>query len=324
MTPLMTVGLPVYNSMPYLPETMDSLFSQSFRDFEILAVVDDCKDGSVEYMESLRDPRLRILRQPKGGLVPALNLMLREASTPWLVRQDTDDIAYPNRLERMARAIQEHPDAGMFYSLAEYYPKEKSLGLFRCTRGTPDELRAIAESGLLLSFCHPSVVLNRAKTLEIGGYDASLHVEDVDLWCRMALHYPIHFVPEVLLGYRHNASSLTANNLHRAQLELLYDQYLLLSRLNHWTPLPFSAVRDLLEPLVSKRDLEAKEHLRNVNMMMAKSAYVRACFYALRSLLASPSYFLSRLRDEFASSRPITNGVDPGFFLNRKEQFWQA
>jgi len=322
MAPLMTIGLPVYRSMPYLPETMESLFTQQFQDFEILAVVDDCTDGSVEYMESLRDARLRIIRQPKGGLVPALNLMLQKANSAWLVRQDADDVAYPHRLERIAQAIQLRPDAGMFYSLAEYYPKNGSLGLFRCTRGTPDELRQIAQSGLLLSFCHPSVVLNIEKTLAIGGYDPNLHVEDADLWCRMALSSSIHFIPEILVGYRHNASSLTASNLHRAQIELLYDQYLLISRINNWQPQPFETVRPLLSPLVSMHDLRAKELLRSVNLMLASRKPLLACSFAVRSMFASPRYFLNRLRDEYTSTRPITNGVNPNIYLSKKAQFW--
>src|SRR5271163_729347 len=101
MRALLTVGLPVYNSMPYLKEAVDSLLSQTVQDFKILAVVDDCSDGSVEYIESIRDRRLRVIRQPKSGLVKALNLTLRETDTPWLIRQDTDDVSYPNRLERI-------------------------------------------------------------------------------------------------------------------------------------------------------------------------------------------------------------------------------
>ena len=95
--PLLTLGLPVYNSMPYLKEAVESVLAQTYTNFKILAIVDDCQDGSVEYMNSVRDPRLRIIRQPKSGLTPTLNRMLREIDTPWLVRQDTDDISYPGR-----------------------------------------------------------------------------------------------------------------------------------------------------------------------------------------------------------------------------------
>ena len=322
MAPLLTVGLPVYNSMPYLPETMESLFKQTVSDFEILAVVDDCNDGSVEYMESIRDPRLRILRQPKSGIARALNRLLSECRTPWLVRQDTDDISYPNRLERLLEQVQAHPEAGMFYSAAEYYPSDKCVGQFRCTKGTPEELRKIVESGLLLSFCHPAVLLNVEKTLAVGGYRPEIHVEDADLWWRMALHHPIHFIPDVLVGYRQHSSSSNAHHARRAHVEILYVQYVLLSHLHGWEPLPVEKIRPLLEVFVSYRRLEAKEKLRRANMLLAENHRLTALTTALQSFLTSPQFFIKRVVDEFKPSGPITNGIDPKLFLQRKHEFW--
>ena len=59
--PLLTVGLPVRNAMPYLRQTMECLLNQSSREFKILAVVDDCDDGSLEYLASINDDRLRLV-----------------------------------------------------------------------------------------------------------------------------------------------------------------------------------------------------------------------------------------------------------------------
>jgi glycosyltransferase involved in cell wall biosynthesis len=323
MTALLTVGLPVYNSMPYLVESMESLFSQTVKDFKILAIVDDCTDGSVEYIESLRDPRLRVIRRPKSSLVDALNQTLREVDTPWLVRQDTDDVSYPNRIERVLEWIERKPDAGMFYSLAEYYPKDQCVGQFRCTRGNPEELRKIAQSGYLLAFCHPSVVLNAQKTLAIGGYTENLHSEDTDLWWRMALHYDIQFIPEVLVGYRQHSSSLTTHNLVKSHIEGLYNQYRLLSHLNNRQPQPLESVRDLLASFTSQRELDAKEKLRNMNIRLSQRRYAGAAFAAFEAFVTSPKYFMRRLLDELQSSRrPITNGVSPLWYMQRKAEFW--
>jgi glycosyltransferase involved in cell wall biosynthesis len=90
----LTVGIPVYNGMPYLRDCMESLLAQSYPNFEIPLVVDSSSDGSLEYLESIPDPRIRVIEGPKAGLAPALNLLLRGAKTTWLVRQDADDIAY--------------------------------------------------------------------------------------------------------------------------------------------------------------------------------------------------------------------------------------
>ena len=82
-----TVGIPVYNGMPYLPESVESILRQDYNDFEILIINDGSTDDSVDYLHSLRDPRLRILHQENRGLTATLNRMLSEATTPWLARR---------------------------------------------------------------------------------------------------------------------------------------------------------------------------------------------------------------------------------------------
>jgi glycosyltransferase involved in cell wall biosynthesis len=307
--------------MPFLPETVESLLAQTVENFEILAIVDGATDDSLAYLQSVNDPRLKIVVQQNAGLTATLNRMLREVSTPWLVRQDADDISYPNRIERLLEYISRHPDAGMFYSLAEYYPKDSSLGLFRSTRGTPEELRALVKSGRLLSICHPSVVLNVEKTLAVGGYRTNMHVEDADLWWRMALSHDIHCIPEVLLGFRQNASSVSSKNLERQMLNVLYIQYLLISTLEKRDAESFEKVIPHLEELFPHRGFRAKVHLRSLNIALAEKNYAKAGFAFFKAVFASPGYFFGRLRDEFLPG-VITNGVDPKLFQQRKEQLW--
>lgn len=328
--PLITVGLPVYNAMPYLPEAMESLFAQQHSDFEILAVVDGATDGSFEYLRSLTSsrstgPRLRILTQNNQGITPTLNRILRECHTPWLVRQDADDISHPTRIARLLSAIQSTPNAGMFYSLANYHPRGRAVGTFRCTRGTPQQLREIVRNGYLLSICHPTVALNVEKTLNLGGYRIGLHNEDADLWWRMALEHEIHCIPEELVGFRQHESSVSARNLAEQMVAALYVQYLLLSHLRRRTPLSLAAVHSRLQELLSPKKLRAKERLREFNIRLAQKHYLRAAAALSASAAASPTHLFARLRDEFMrprSGNPIINGIQPRLFFQHKEALW--
>jgi glycosyltransferase involved in cell wall biosynthesis len=320
---LLTVGLPVCNSMPYLREAMESLLAQTSSDFKILAIVDHCGDGSVEYMRSLKDDRLQFIFQARSGLIPTLNRMLREAGTPWLMRHDADDVAYPRRVERTLEFIRKYPNAGIFTSFAEYYPPSRSLGRFRSTRGTPEELREFVRSGYLLTFCHPSATLNVQKTLEIGAYSETLqHAEDADLWWRMALPYDIQIIPEVLLGYRHHARQATTRGMKQNVVDLLYVQYLLLSRLWSLAPRTKEEVRPLLEQYISTGALTAKDGLRLVNIRAASSDFAGAIISAFSAFVASPHFVLTRLWDELAPNRVILNGINPSHFARRKSEFW--
>jgi hypothetical protein len=317
-----TVGLPVCNAMPFLPEAVESLLSQTEANFRVLAIVDGGGDGSLEYLLSVRDPRLRVISQAHFGLSFTLNRMLRETETPWLVRQDADDISHPARIERLLEAIARYPGAGMFYSLAEYHPRKRSVGLFRCSRGSPQQLRQIVQCGYLLSICHPSVALNVQKTLAIGGYRDLRHAEDTDLWWRMALHYDVHLIPEVLVGFRHNAGSISSQHSYTQELHGLYIQYLLLSHLLGKTPQPLNAIAPLLQASISDRRFAAKQHLRNLNMHLAARRYLRAAASLALSFLSSPGYLLGRLKDELRPNGTIANGIPPEMFYRRKEAFW--
>ena len=320
--PLITVGLPVYNAMPYLPEAIESLLAQTDRRFEILAIVDGATDASLEYLRSVSDVRLRILTQTNHGVAPTLNRLLAECRTPWLVRQDADDVSHPQRMGRLIEAIASAPDAGMFYSLANYHPRGQSVGSFRCSRGTPGELRAIVTDGYLLSICHPTVALHVVKTRALGGYRIGLHNEDADLWWRMALSHAIHCIPEELVGFRQNAASVSARNLQEQMTAALYVQYLLLSHLTKRAPRPFEAVRERLGRLLRPGKLRAKEQLRTFNMALAQKHYLHAGAAFAASAIASPAYVLGRLRDEFVPAGRIANGIAPRFFFEQQEALW--
>lgn len=317
-----TIGLPVYNAMPCLQETMASLLGQTSSRFQILAIVDGGSDESLDYLLSIRDSRLRVLQQPNHGLTYTLNRMLRECRTRWLVRQDADDVSYPDRVEKISAAIREHPDAGMFYSLASYHPRGRAIGSFRCSRGSPLELRGIVLSGYLLSICHSTVALNVRKTLGFGGYRLGLHNEDADLWWRMALQYDIRCIPEELVGFRQCPGSLSSRNLGEQLLAGLYVQYRLLSHLWRLPPRPMEEVREPLGSLLSRAAFKAKERLRHFNMEMAERHYAGAACALAASFCASPAYLLRRLGDEMFSSRCIANGVRPNLYLERKAVLW--
>ena len=320
--PLLTVGLPVHNAMPFLPETLESLLRQSFQDFRILAIVDGSKDASLSYLRSIRDERLTVIAQAHSGITFTLNRMLRECKSPWLVRQDADDLAAPHRLEVIARAVTQHPGAGMFYSEAAYYPTRRSVGLFRCTRGTPEQIRAVARAGYVPAICHPSAVLHVEKTIALGGYRGGIACEDADLWWRMALEHDIHYIPEKLLFFRQSQGSLSSLHLRDQALHGLYVQYLLLSRLAGRRAASLSAIEPELAGMLAEDELEAKQELRRFNILMGNGKRLRATGRLLRAVCTSPAYFLRRLRDEWFPPPTIANGLSPALFYQRKDNLW--
>jgi exopolysaccharide biosynthesis WecB/TagA/CpsF family protein len=318
---LITVGIPVYNAMPYLPESIESILGQSYGDFEILAINDGSTDASMEYLRSVRDPRLRVMTQSNLGITATLNRMLAEAGTPWLARHDADDVAYPNRIARSIEYIARFPNAGMFYSLAEYYPKG-SVGRFRATKGTPAEIRQLVLSGRLPALCHPTVTLNIKAVVNSGGYRFNLHVEDIDLWWRLALQNDIRLIPEVTLGFRQNLQSVCSANLAAQSINTLYVQYLLLSHVWGRTPLPYEHALPTLTGLLDPSALSFRSHIRAFNVALGQREHGCALRELMRAWLASPAGFLRRVADEWMEKRMVSLGEDPECFTRLENLLW--
>jgi glycosyltransferase involved in cell wall biosynthesis len=307
--PLLTVGLPVHNAMPYLPEAVESLLVQTYSQFEILAIDDGSTDSSLEYLRSVRDPRLRIISQENRGITLTLNRILAEVRSPWLARHDADDVAYPN------------PEAGMFYSLAEYYPIG-SLGKFRSTRGTPEEIHKLVLNGYLPAICHPSVTLNVAKVRTLGGYRFDLHVEDIDLWWRLALNNEIRLIPEVLLGFRQNNQSVSSRNLTEQAVSILYVQYLLISRLRGLEPLELEKIRPILIRILDSSKLRFKSEMRACNMELGRGSRLKGLYHAARAFSACPSSFAHRVLDELGRQRMVFAGEPVIMFIMHERELW--
>lgn len=321
--PILTVGLPVYNAMPFLPETVDSLLKQDYQNFNVLIIDDGSTDGSADYLKTVKDSRVRIVRQENSGLTFTLNRMLREAGTPWLVRHDADDIAYPNRIKLIIDYIQKYPEAGMFYSLANYYQDNNRFGKFRTTIGSPSVLTNLTRAGYLLAVCHPTVTLNIEKTLAVGGYRFNLFVEDVDLWWRMALQNEIVLIPEFTVGVRHNLSSICGENLETNSINTFYIQYLLISHLWGVSPLPYDEVKNNLVTMVDRRRLQFRENIRRANVHAGKREYTKAITYAAKSLIASPGHFLKRVGYELGNKEIAVNGLEPKRFAELSNVLWR-
>ncbi|NBO18804.1 MAG: glycosyltransferase family 2 protein [Proteobacteria bacterium] len=110
--PAISVVMPVYNAMPYLPQAVESLLRQHFTDFELIAVDDASTDGSAEYLASLADARLVLLRNESNmGAGPTRNRALDAARGDYIAFMDADDISAPTRLAAQLAYLQSHPDA---------------------------------------------------------------------------------------------------------------------------------------------------------------------------------------------------------------------
>jgi len=228
--PRVSFLLPVYNSGTTLKQTLDSLLTQTFTDFELLVVDDGSTDDTSEILDSCSDPRLRVLTNPQRlRLAGALNRGIQQALAPLIARMDADDLSRPGRLSRQLGFMDEHPEIVMCGTWTRPFgDKNKKQERYPLAA---DDIKAFTLFNC--PFSHPSVMFRKEVFLKENlVYDGSFYpTEDYELWTRVVHRFPCANLPEVLLDYRVHAQSMTGadwENMDVQACRLLHNQFSLL------------------------------------------------------------------------------------------------
>jgi hypothetical protein len=208
-----TVLMPVYNVERYLRGALDSVFRQTWQEFELLVVNDGSTDGTREILAETRDPRLRVIDRPHGGLAAALRCGVAEARGQYLARMDGDDEALRQRLAVQKACLDRAPGVVLVHGPAQAIdPDGQPLP---AVLGDP---RASAVTKWLLLWqnpiIHPTVML-RLSALRAHDLNYRLELfraDEFDLWNRLAPYGEFEAIPEVLHRYRLHPESMTRRN----------------------------------------------------------------------------------------------------------------
>ena len=104
-----SVVVPTYNGAALLVETLDSIFAQTFGDFELIVVDDGSTDETPDRLASIDDPRLRVVRQANAGVGAARNRGIDESAGPLVAFCDHDDLWTPGKLAAQVEFMAERP-----------------------------------------------------------------------------------------------------------------------------------------------------------------------------------------------------------------------
>ena len=205
-----TVLMPVYNVERYLRRALDSVLGQTWRDFELLIVNDGSTDGTRSVLSQLRDPRVRVVDMPHGGLTAALRLGVGLARGRYLARMDADDEAVAHRLAVQKACLDLSPDTVLVRGLAQPIDAEDRplpVVLGEARPSTVTKWLLLWQNPIV----HPTVML-RHSTLRTHGLTYRLELdraEDFDLWNQLARHGDFEVIPEILHRYRLHPESVT-------------------------------------------------------------------------------------------------------------------
>ncbi len=236
--PRFSVIVPLYNKAPYVRKALDSIISQTYKDWECIIVDDGSTDGSAviceEFFHSLT-PSLAhsinvnrsfvhsFIRQTNSGVAAARNRGVAESHGEFVCFLDADDWWEPEMLEEIDRLIQEYPDAGLYATNYVYYKPGKTHVALHLDRGYMNYPEAYLHGEMPIwtgAACMPRKVFD-----EMGGFPVGIKLgEDFLLWAKTAIKYKVAFCEKAMAYYNNDvpAHLRATRNLHAPEYHMLF------------------------------------------------------------------------------------------------------
>jgi len=262
----------VYNSEKYLSESIDSILYQTFENFEFIIINDGSTDKSSDilYSYAKKDSRINIIRNDINiGLTKSINKGIAVAKGKYIARMDSDDISYPNRLEKQFGYLENNNEIiclGTEVLLID--PAGRPIG----KRNHPidhDEIQQRLFLGDGGAITHPSIMCRRDALEKIDGYDERFTTaQDLDLYLRFSEIGKLKNIPDVLLKWRQHPNSINH------------------TKYQTWREMKLMALRNTMK----RQGVEVDLALVDRDYQLAEDLYITWAYKALNN-----KYFLSAI-----------------------------
>ena len=215
-----SVVIPLYNKEQYIVRALQSIFAQTVNNYEVIVVDDGSTDKGPDIVEEINDPRARLIKQRNGGVSAARNRGIEEAKGDLVAFLDADDEWTPSFLETIINLSKSYPEAGVYATafktispngeIIAPYSKPKIPGL----KDNIFHNFFAAEVNKDLDIHISSVAIHKVIFKRLGGFLVGERLgEDLELYCRICIKYPIAFSYSVCGIYHHDVvnSALQSN-----------------------------------------------------------------------------------------------------------------
>lgn len=301
-----SVILPVYNQEKYLVETIESVLTQTFQDFEFLILDDGSTDDSAHIIREYakKDKRIVPFFESNSGRCNATNKLVNLAKGKWCAFLDADDVMLPNRLEMQIAFHLANPEIDASSCNCYYINKDsKILGEQRhpCPK-TIEDCKRIFISKKLIQCAITGLFISREVFLKVKGLNPKFWpCDDFEFFNRLIDEkYIIVILQETLMKYRIHSSSITVKKpLHtydvigyvmecielrrEGKSEITFDQFMAVRANDFWWI-----------KLNRRRFNYAQIFFRNAGINLMSKKYWLFSWQILMSTLLSPSHILNK------------------------------
>jgi glycosyltransferase involved in cell wall biosynthesis len=210
-----SVVIPLYNQASYIARSVQSVLKQTYQDFEIIVVDDGSTDGGEKTVEAFCDPRIRIVHQRNSGVSAARNCGFRTAAADMIAFLDADDQWKEDCLERFDFLCYKYPNCGLYGLSYVKIDQMNQISIPVSIRDIPQNWNGILDNYIKLAtidepFNSSSVCIPKNVLEQIHGFPEGVnHGEDLIVWLKIFLSYPIAFYHTVSCIYHDNPKSIT-------------------------------------------------------------------------------------------------------------------
>lgn len=225
--PKVSVIMASYNHEKYITRAIESVIAQTYDNWEMF-IIDDCSsDNSAQLIEQYQSSKIKFFQAKENrGPIFTFNQLLEKAQGAYVAILGSDDVWYPDKLQKQVNYMENSPHIGACFSHAQFIDEkgniyldsdevEFNINIFNQSDRTQGEcFRYFFEYGNY--FCHPSSIVRSSIINEIGKFDYRFRqLHDYHYWVRLLQKYPVHVIQEPLLYYRRlhiNNTSVSAGS----------------------------------------------------------------------------------------------------------------
>lgn len=210
--PKVSVIIPAFNCEKYIGQTIESVLSQTYRNFELIVVDDGSTDNTKAIVKNyLQDSRIKYIYQDNSGVSAARNIGFAKSHGKYIAFLDSDDLWYPNKLEEQVRLLEMNKEIGLTNCSVNYVDENSNvIGKEVCK--VIDDVTDLLFKGNLVTGSASVVMLRRVCLEKVGLFDTDLFISaDVDMWIRNLLHFKMFHMNRTLAALRKYPSSHSSN-----------------------------------------------------------------------------------------------------------------
>lgn len=212
MKPFISIVIPLYNKESSILNTIQSVISQTYTDYELIVVNDGSTDNGTKIVEDYPDTRIRLINKENGGVCSARNRGIQEAKGEYIAFLDADDLWDIMYLEEQVKMVNDFPKASMWG--INYAETRNGKIVRRVPTGLPDGYRGYVEHYFEMPnrvselCCSSSVVIRREVFDKVGMFDERIkYAEDSDMWFRINAVYKTAFYDRYMVFYQWDAEN---------------------------------------------------------------------------------------------------------------------